>query len=121
MLFADKGTMATSSIVNVDNKQYFLSNGIFALEQVGELNQIRLGSEISKNIKNEFNNFDTALKSKSNLALLSLFRKRILQYNLDKRLCKSLLVQKRSSTKNYNCLQFSFLHSNCRYRRKCLL
>lgn len=60
MLFADKGTMATSSIVNVDNKQYFLSNGIFALEQVGELNQIRLGSEISKNIKNEFDNFDTA-------------------------------------------------------------
>lgn len=60
-LFADKGTIAKDSIVNVDNKQYFLSvNGIFALEQVGELNQIRLGSEISTNIKDEFNNFDSS-------------------------------------------------------------
>ncbi len=59
-LFADKGTPAKSSIVNVDNKQYFLSNGIFALEQVGELNQIRLGSEISINIKEEFSKFDTS-------------------------------------------------------------
>ena len=57
-LFADKGTEAANSIVNVDNKQYFLSNGIYALEQVGELNQIRLGSEISSNIKEEFNKFD---------------------------------------------------------------
>ena len=31
-LFADKGTFALHSIVNVDNKQFFLSNGIFALE-----------------------------------------------------------------------------------------
>ena len=52
--FADKGTFSNNSIVNVDNKQYFLSNGIYALEQVGELNQIRLGSEISRNISNEF-------------------------------------------------------------------
>lgn len=59
-LFADKGTFALHSIVNVDNKQFFLSNGIFALEQVGELNQIRLGSEISENIKDEFTKFDTA-------------------------------------------------------------
>lgn len=57
-LFADKGTNAPNSIVNVDNKQFFLSNGIFALEQVGELNQIRLGSEISTNIREEFNRFD---------------------------------------------------------------
>ncbi len=56
--FADKGAYSKSSIINVDNKQYFLSNGIFALEQVGELNQIRLGSEISLNIKTEFENFD---------------------------------------------------------------
>lgn len=60
MLFADKGTVAQNSVVNVDNKQFFLSNGIFALEQVGELNQIRLGSEISLNIKNEFSKFDTS-------------------------------------------------------------
>ncbi|MCM1339100.1 MAG: hypothetical protein NC191_05470 [Muribaculaceae bacterium] len=57
-LFADKGTMAKGSVINVDNKQYFLSNGIFALEQVGELNQIRLGSEISINIREEFDKFD---------------------------------------------------------------
>ncbi|MBQ8668433.1 hypothetical protein IJ472_01540 [bacterium] len=57
-LFADKGSIARNAIVNVDNKQYFLSNGIYALEQVGELNQIRLGSEISQNIKEEFNRFD---------------------------------------------------------------
>lgn len=56
--FADKGTKANNSIVNVENKQYFLSSGIFCLEQVGELNQIQLGSEISLNIKPEFDNFD---------------------------------------------------------------
>lgn len=67
-LFADKGSLSKSSIINVDNKQFFLSNGIFALEQVGELNQIRLGSEISKNIKNEFNKFNT-IKMDSTIAL----------------------------------------------------
>lgn len=69
-LFADKGSIAKKSIVNVDNKQYFLSNnGIFALEQVGELNQIRLGSEISLKIKDEFNNnFDTP-RMKDSIAL----------------------------------------------------
>lgn len=57
--FADKGTNAANTVVNVDNKQYFLSNGIYALEQVGELNQIRLGSSISNNITPEFENFDS--------------------------------------------------------------
>lgn len=66
--FADKGTAAISSIINVDNKQFFLSNGIYALEQVGELNQIRLGSEISLNIKDEFNKFDTP-RLKNTIAL----------------------------------------------------
>ena len=56
--FADKGTSANHSIVNVENKQFFLSSGIYALEQVGELNQIQLGNEISLNIKPEFENFD---------------------------------------------------------------
>ena len=56
-LFANKGAVGNSSIINVENKQYFLSNGIFALEQVGELNQIQLGSEISLKIKNEFSLF----------------------------------------------------------------
>ncbi len=52
--FADKGSYSSKAVINVDNKQYFLNTGIFALEQVGELNQIRLGSEISLNIKKEF-------------------------------------------------------------------
>lgn len=56
--FADKGAFSSRSIVNVDNKQYFLSNGIYALEQSGELNQIQLGSEISRNISPEFENFN---------------------------------------------------------------
>lgn len=56
-LFANKGAQTDGAIVNVENKQYFLSNGIFALEQVGELNQIQLGSEISQKIKDEFSLF----------------------------------------------------------------
>lgn len=56
-LFANKGAVTDGAIVNVENKQYFLSNGIFALEQVGELNQIQLGSEISQKIKVEFSSF----------------------------------------------------------------
>ena len=35
--FADKGAYSKDTIVNVDNKQFFLSNGIYSLEQVGEL------------------------------------------------------------------------------------
>ena len=57
MPFANKGAVSQNAIVNVENKQYFLSNGIFALEQVGELNQIQLGSEISLKIKPEFSYF----------------------------------------------------------------
>ncbi len=56
-LFANKGAVAPKAIANVENKQYFLSNGIFALEQVGELNQIQLGNEISLKIKEEFSSF----------------------------------------------------------------
>ena len=64
-LFADKGAVAKNTIVNVDNKQYFLSNGIYALEQVGELNQIRLGSEISRNINEEIRSLDASRIGKS--------------------------------------------------------
>ena len=56
-LFANKGCIAPNTIVNVENCQYFLSNGIFALEQVGELNQIKLGYEISQKIKPELESF----------------------------------------------------------------
>ena len=55
--FASKGCIAPKTIINVENKQYFLSNGIFALEQVGELNQIQLGSEITQKIKPELEQF----------------------------------------------------------------
>ncbi len=58
MLFADRGAYSPDAILNVDNKQFFLSDGIYALEQVGELNQIRLGAEISLKIKKEFEKFD---------------------------------------------------------------
>lgn len=63
--FANKGSFAPRAIVNVENKQYFLSNGIYALEQVGELNQIQLGSEISTKIKPEIQkiNKNNLLKS----------------------------------------------------------
>ena len=64
-LFADKGAYAKNGIVNVDNKQYFISAGIYALEQVGELNQIRLGSEISTKIKKEFEKFDISKMNSS--------------------------------------------------------
>ncbi len=57
VLFANKGAVGDKTVVNVENKQYFLSNGIYALEQVGELNQIQLGSEISLKIKDEFDLF----------------------------------------------------------------
>lgn len=57
--FANKGAAALHGIINVNNKQYFLNQGIFALEQVGELNQIQLGNEITLNIKPEFEKFDT--------------------------------------------------------------
>ena len=63
--FANKGSTAQNSIVNVENKQYFLSNGIFALEQVGELNQIQLGSEISTKIKPELENLNKANLNKT--------------------------------------------------------
>jgi len=56
--FANKGAVSSKTLINVDNKQYFVNNGIFALEQVGELNQIQLGSEISLKIKDEFNLFE---------------------------------------------------------------
>ena len=58
-LFADKGSSAQKSLVNVDNRQFFLSNGgIFSLEEAGVLLQIHVGSEISLKIKPEFDNFD---------------------------------------------------------------
>lgn len=56
--FADKGTSSFNSIVNVNNKQYFINQGVFSMEQAGLLSQIQLGEEISLKIKLEFENFD---------------------------------------------------------------
>lgn len=65
-LFADKGTVANRSLVNVDNRQFFLSNGgIFSLEEAGVLLQIHVGSEISQKIKAEFDSFDETRFSES--------------------------------------------------------
>lgn len=56
--FADKGTASFSGIVNVNNRQYFVNQGIYSMEQAGLLSQIQLGSEISLMIKPEFMHFD---------------------------------------------------------------
>lgn len=56
--FADKGATSFSGITTVNNKQYFINQGIFSLEQAGLLSQIQLGEEISLNIKPEFENLD---------------------------------------------------------------
>lgn len=56
--FADKGTKSFNGIVNVNNKQYFINQGIFSMEQAGLLGQIQLGGEITLKIKPEFENFD---------------------------------------------------------------
>lgn len=62
--FADRGTYSNKAVINVNNKQYFLTDGIFPLE-VGSLNQIIVGADITSNIKNEFNKFDFARISES--------------------------------------------------------
>lgn len=56
--FADKGTPSFSGVMTVNNKQYFINQGIFSMEQAGLLSQIQLGEEISLNIKSEWNKFD---------------------------------------------------------------
>ena len=56
--FADKGTTSFSGVATVNNKQYFINQGIFSMEQAGLLSQIQLGAELSLNIKPEFVNFD---------------------------------------------------------------
>ncbi|MBR1908468.1 hypothetical protein IJ818_05995 [bacterium] len=55
--FADKGTYSNECIVNVNNKQYFMTDGIYPLE-VGTLNQIMIGEDITHKIKSEFEKFD---------------------------------------------------------------
>jgi len=57
--FADRGSVSPQGVRSVENSHYFFNNGVYTLEQVGELNQIRLSSEISKRIHPEFLNVDT--------------------------------------------------------------
>lgn len=56
--FADKGSISPKSVVNAINKQYIYSNGVFMLEQTGDLGQIQMSSEISAVIKPAQNDFD---------------------------------------------------------------
>lgn len=56
--FADKGTISFSGVATVNNKQYFINQGIFSMEQAGLLSQIQLGEEITLKIKPEFEKFD---------------------------------------------------------------
>lgn len=58
--FADKGTTSNKGVVTVNNKQYFINQGVFSMEQAGLLSQIQLGEEITLKIKTEFNSFDRA-------------------------------------------------------------
>lgn len=60
--FADKGAYSQGGIVSVNNKQYFYSSGIYSL-QVGDLNQIMLGNEITNSIKKEFDKFDKSRRN----------------------------------------------------------
>ncbi len=55
--FADRGTSSPFGVVNVNNKQYFINEGIIPLV-VGDLNQVVVGQEISGKIKCEFDKFD---------------------------------------------------------------
>jgi len=56
--FADKGTAARQGVTTVDNKQYFYSDGLFCLSQVGELAQIVMSSDKALLIKPELENVD---------------------------------------------------------------
>lgn len=56
--FADKGTTSFSGVATVNNKQYFINQGVFSMEQAGLLSQITLGDELSLKIRPEFEKFD---------------------------------------------------------------
>ncbi len=62
--FADKGAYSQKAVVTVNNKQYFYCSGIYTLE-VGALNQVLLGSEITEKIKEEFRYFDYSRKNET--------------------------------------------------------
>ena len=68
MPFSNKGACSSNATTTVNNKQYFFSNGLFALSQTGELNQIVMSSEITLNIKPLVN--DINFNKKDSIILL---------------------------------------------------
>lgn len=64
MPFSNKGACSSNATTTVNNKQYFFSNGLFALSQTGELNQIVMSHEISSKIKPMINDIDFTKKDK---------------------------------------------------------
>lgn len=52
--FSDKGVASANSVGNIDNKQFFFNGGVYALSET-ELAQVRVGSELSLNIKTLLN------------------------------------------------------------------
>lgn len=52
--FSDKATDSPYGIATIENNQYFVDRGVFAMSQVGELNQIRLTGEYSAKLRNQF-------------------------------------------------------------------
>lgn len=54
--FADKGALSPWGAWTINNNHYFYNNGLFVFEQVGELNQIRLGDDIAEIIIQELEN-----------------------------------------------------------------
>lgn len=66
--FSNKGACSSNGTATVNNKQYFFSNGLFALSQTGELNQIVMSSEITLNIKPVLN--DINFNKKDSIILL---------------------------------------------------
>lgn len=64
--FSDIGANAHGAVVTDNNKQYFTNNdGVFALEQTGELAQIALSNNLALNIQPYFEQIDTEKTSKT--------------------------------------------------------
>lgn len=64
--FADLGASSLRGVITENNKQYFINNdGVFALEQSGDLAQIALSNNVAYNIKPYFARFDTGRAAKT--------------------------------------------------------
>lgn len=67
--FADIGAISTLGVLTDNNKQYFINNnGVFALEQSGDLAQIALSENIAHNIQPYFQKIDFG-RARQTLAL----------------------------------------------------